>query len=90
MIKQGSCLSTLIYLPFLFVSSFLTVLVGPYFLFNAFCQGKHSFVFIGILIFLIAGIIIRTGQAISSGHFESLFTLKYWTGKNETFKIKNS
>ena len=44
MIKQGSCLGTLIYLPFMFVSSFLTVLVGPYFLFNAFIKSAFFIV----------------------------------------------
>ena len=74
-------------LPFMIVGWCLAMLIGPALWIQSYTKRSLSLLLGGIAIFLIAGTLLRISQSISTGHFKRLFTLKYWKGKDETFKF---
>ena len=63
--------------PFLFVGGLIT----------GFSIGFSNAVVYGFVFFLFGGFLIRIAQACGHGEFRKLFSLKYWMGKEETFKF---
>ena len=73
------------------IGSLFYFLFGPFFLigglFAAFSGGFTNAVFYGFVFFLFGGFLIRIAQACGHGEFRKLVSLKYWMGKEETFKF---
>ena len=63
--------------PFLFIGGLIT----------GFSKGFSNAVFYGFVFILFGGFLIRISQACGHGEFVKLFSLKYWMGKEETFKF---
>ena len=56
-------------------------------LIQGFSGGFTNVVFYGFVFFLFGGFLIRIAQACGHGEFRKLVSLKYWMGKEETFKF---
>ena len=54
---------------------------------QGFSGGFTNVVFYGFVFFLFGGFLIRIAQACGHGEFRKLVSLKYWMGKEETFKF---
>ena len=54
---------------------------------QGFSGGFTNAVFYGFVFFLFGGFLIRIAQACGHGEFRKLVSLKYWMGKEETFKF---
>ena len=52
-----------------------------------FSGGFTNVVFYGFVFILFGGFLIRIAQACGHGEFRKLVSLKYWMGKEETFKF---
>ncbi len=63
--------------PFLFIGGLIT----------GFSKGFSNAVVYGFVFILFGGFLIRISQACGHGEFGKLFSLKYWMGKEETFKF---
>lgn len=56
-------------------------------LIQGFSGGFTNVVVYGFVFILFGGFLIRISQACGHGEFGKLFSLKYWMGKEETFKF---
>mgnify|MGYP001493999385 FL=1 len=54
---------------------------------QGFSGGFTNVVVYGFVFILFGGFLIRISQACGHGEFRKLFSLKYWMGKEETFKF---
>ena len=54
---------------------------------QGFSGGFTNVVVDGFVFILFGGFLIRISQACGHGEFGKLFSLKYWMGKEETFKF---
>tara|TARA_B100001758_G_C18312226_1_gene558478 strand:- start:463 stop:765 length:303 start_codon:yes stop_codon:yes gene_type:complete len=54
---------------------------------QGFSGGFTNVVVYGFVFILFGGFLIRISQACGHGEFGKLFSLKYWMGKEETFKF---
>ena len=73
------------------VGYFFYFLIGPFLfiggLITGFSKGFSNAVVYGFVFFLFDGFLIRIAQACGHGEFRKLVSLKYWMGKEETFKF---
>lgn len=73
------------------IGYFFYFLVGPFFLIGGliagFSGGFTNVVVYGFVFILFGGFLIRISQACGHGEFRKLVSLKYWMGKEETFKF---
>ena len=67
--------------PFLFIGGLITGFS------KGFSGGFSNAVVYGFVFILFGGFLIRISQACGHGEFGKLFSLKYWMGKEETFKF---
>ena len=67
--------------PFLFIGGLVTGFS------KGFSGGFSNAVVYGFVFFLFGGFLIRIAYACGHGEFRKLFSLKYWMGKEETFKF---
>ena len=63
--------------PFLFIGGLIA----------GFSGGFTNVVVYGFVFILFGGFLIRISQACGHGEFRKLVSLKYWMGKEETFKF---
>ena len=73
------------------IGSLFYFLFGPFFLIAGliagFSGGFSNAVVYGFVFILFGGFLIRIAQACGHGEFRKLVSLKYWMGKEETFKF---
>ena len=67
--------------PFLFIGGLITGFS------KGFSGGFSNAVVYGFVFILFGGFLIRISQACGHGEFGKLVSLKYWMGKEETFKF---
>tara|TARA_B100000579_G_scaffold425070_1_gene430315 strand:+ start:267 stop:554 length:288 start_codon:yes stop_codon:yes gene_type:complete len=76
-------------LAFLFyaIGYVASAFIGPALIIASLSNSSLTFFLWGIITFLIAGTLLRISQAINSGNYEKIGDLKFWMGKDKTFKI---
>ena len=69
---------------FILIIGIMLLITG---LVQGFSGGFTIVVVYGFVFFLFGGFLIRIAQACGHGEFRKLVSLKYWMGKEETFKF---